>query len=38
VHGCDDVANGCDVVNIVIVYGFPCLNECVGSGCVCLFE
>jgi hypothetical protein len=35
VYGCDDVVNGCDVVNIVIAYGFACLNECVGFGCVC---
>jgi hypothetical protein len=25
---------GFDVVNIVIIYGFACLNECVGFGCV----
>jgi hypothetical protein len=34
VYGCD-FGNGCDVVNIVITYGFACLNECVGFGCVC---
>jgi hypothetical protein len=40
VYGCDDVVNGCDVVNIVIVYEFACLNECVEFGCVCgcMFE
>jgi hypothetical protein len=26
--------NGCDAMNIVILYGFACLNECVGFGCV----
>jgi hypothetical protein len=36
-----DVVYGCDdVVNIVIVYEFACLNECVEFGCVCgcMFE
>jgi hypothetical protein len=32
-YGCD-VVNGCDVMNIMILYGFACLNECVGFGCV----
>jgi hypothetical protein len=32
-YGCD-VVNGCDVMNIVIVYGFACLNGYVGFGCV----
>jgi hypothetical protein len=27
-YGCD-VVYGCDVANIVILYGFACLNECV---------
>jgi hypothetical protein len=26
--------NRCAVMNIVILYGFACLNECVGFGCV----
>jgi hypothetical protein len=38
VYRCDDVANGYDVVNIMIVYGFAHLNECVGFECVCMFE
>jgi hypothetical protein len=33
VYGCD-VVNGCDVINILILYGFACLNECVGFRCV----
>jgi hypothetical protein len=26
--------NGFDVMNVVILYGFACLNECVQFGCV----
>jgi hypothetical protein len=29
-----DVVNGFDAMNIVILYGFACLNECVGFRCV----
>jgi hypothetical protein len=29
-----DVLYECDVMNIVIPYGFPCLNLCVGFGCI----
>jgi hypothetical protein len=32
-YGCD-VVSRFDVMNIVILYGFACLNECVGFGCV----
>jgi hypothetical protein len=31
-----DVVNRCDVMNIMILYGFACLNECVGFGCGCI--
>jgi hypothetical protein len=33
VYGCDGV-NGCDVMHIVILYEFACLNKCVEFRCV----